>query len=188
MFTLAVLLVMVILIVRRKRYLDAKKKLLFPAIVADAAKYFALALMAAFGLTFVQDTFVLVPAGQRGVVFDVFKGVKPLPLHEGWNFVIPFVQRITLMDVRLEKVVFDAGAASKDLQTVQTKVAVNIHPFPEDVPALFREVGVDYVEKIVHPAVQEVLKASTALYTAEELITKREKVKQDIHEDRKSVV
>lgn len=182
-FTLAIMAVLVLLVLRRARYADGPKKTLNPALlIVDAGKLFAAALVAAFFLTFIQDTVVLVPAGQRGVVFDVFKGVKPQPLREGWNFILPFVQRVTLINVRLQKVAFDADAASKDLQTVKTKVAVNIHPLPDEVSALFREIGVDYVDKIVHPAVQEVLKASTALYTAEELIVKREKVKQDIHD------
>jgi regulator of protease activity HflC (stomatin/prohibitin superfamily) len=130
-----------------------------------------------------QGMVVVVPAGSRAVVFDVLRGgVKPVALGEGLNFIMPFTQEATLMDVRVQKGEYDAEAASKDLQTVHAKVAVNFHPEPASVPQLFREVGINYTEKVIHPAVQEALKASSAKYTAEELITKREEVKQAIHD------
>jgi prohibitin 2 len=88
----------------------------------------------------------------------------------------------------VQKVEYDAEAASKDLQTVHTKVAVNFHPVAESVPALFREVGPGYTEKVIHPAVQEAVKASSAKYTAEELITKRDQIKASIQEHMRSVL
>lgn len=145
------------------------------------AESFALALAAAFFLTFISDTVVIVPAGSRGVIFDVFRGVKSEPLGEGMNFVIPMVQKVTMIDVRIQRDGFEAEAASKDLQTVRTTISLNLHPSVTGVAQLFQEVGTTYKETIVGPAVQEVLKACTARYTAEELIMKREKVKEDIH-------
>lgn len=124
----------------------------------------------------------VIPAGHRAVVFDSFSGVKPKALGEGINFVMPFVQDVIKYDIRVQKVEFEATAASKDLQDVATKVAINFHPDPESVPELYRQYGVAYQEKVIHPAVQEVVKAVTALYTAEELITKREQVKAGMQE------
>ena len=82
------------------------------------------------------------------------------------------------MDVRVQKEEYDAEAASKDLQTVHTRVAVNFQPQGDAIPQLFRAVGIAYAEKLIHPAVQEAVKASSAKFTAEELITKRETVKK----------
>jgi regulator of protease activity HflC (stomatin/prohibitin superfamily) len=183
-FTIAVVLVLAVMVLKWKSFIDPKTRAPQIGLVTVAlAKYMALALVGAFFLTFTMDTVVVVPAGHRGVIFDVFKGVKPEPLKEGMNFIVPFVQEASVVDVRVQKVEFNAAAASKDLQTVHAKIAVNMHPEPNSVAVLFREVGFAYAEKIIQPAVQEVLKASAARYTAEELITKREQVKQIIHDE-----
>ncbi len=132
--------------------------------------------------SFAKDAIVIVPAGHRGVIFDKFKGVQQNSLKEGFNFITPFLQEAILFDIRVHKGEFDASAASKDLQIVHTKVALNFHPDPDSVHELYRNIGVDYAEKVIHPAIQEAVKATTALYTAEELITRREEVKRHIQE------
>lgn len=125
---------------------------------------------------------VIVPPGHRGVVFNRVSGVKPMALGEGLNFVLPVLEQAILMDVRVQKDTYDATAASKDMQTVHTKVAMNFRPVPESVPKLYAEVGWDYSDRVIAPAVQEAVKATTARFTAEELITHREEVKKIIQE------
>ena len=84
------------------------------------------------------------------------------------------------MDVRTQKEEVDAGAASKDLQTVYAKIAVNYHVNPSEANNLYQNIGKDYKNRIIAPAIQESVKAGTAKFTAEELITKREIVKDAI--------
>jgi regulator of protease activity HflC (stomatin/prohibitin superfamily) len=125
---------------------------------------------------------VIVPPGHRGVIFNRVSGIKQVALNEGLNFVMPVLEQAILMDVRVQKDTYDATAASKDLQTVHTKVAMNFRPVPEMVPKLYSEVGWDYSDRVIAPAVQEAVKATTARFTAEELITHREDVKKIIQE------
>lgn len=125
---------------------------------------------------------VIIPPGHRGVVFNRLSGVREMPQGEGFNFLVPFVEESIPMDVRVQKDSYDATAASKDLQTVHTKVAVNYHPNAATVSALYKNVGFQYSDRLLHPAVQEAVKATTARFTAEELITKREDVKTLIKE------
>jgi regulator of protease activity HflC (stomatin/prohibitin superfamily) len=106
-------------------------------------------------------------------------------IAEGLHFKVPFAQSVVYMDIQTQKYNADASAASKDLQTVSTKIAVNYH-LTENVVSLYREIGLDYESKIIQPAVQEVVKASTSQFTAEELITKRKLVKQKIDENLKA--
>jgi regulator of protease activity HflC (stomatin/prohibitin superfamily) len=84
------------------------------------------------------------------------------------------------MDVKTQKYVADATAASRDLQDVKTKIAVNYHILPDSTPQLYKEIGIDYSDRIIQPFEQETVKATTAQFTAEELITKREQVKEQI--------
>jgi regulator of protease activity HflC (stomatin/prohibitin superfamily) len=125
---------------------------------------------------------IIVPPGHRGVIFNRVSGIKHVALNEGLNFVLPVLEQAILMDVRVQKDTYDATAASKDLQTVHTKVAMNFRPVPEMVPKLYSEVGYDYSDRVIAPAVQEAVKATTARFTAEELITHREEVKKIIQE------
>jgi len=84
------------------------------------------------------------------------------------------------MEVRTLKFVKATSSASQDLQNVSTEVTVNYHPSAEAVNILYKELGLDYQNRIIAPAVEEVVKQVTANYNAEELITKRPLVKSDI--------
>jgi regulator of protease activity HflC (stomatin/prohibitin superfamily) len=101
-------------------------------------------------------------------------------LGEGLHLKLPLVQRVALVDVRIQKSETDASAASKDLQTVKAKIAVNYHAAPEEAAKLYAQVGTNYAQTLVDPAVQECVKAVTAQHTAEELITKRQEVSSKI--------
>jgi regulator of protease activity HflC (stomatin/prohibitin superfamily) len=86
------------------------------------------------------------------------------------------------LEVRTLKFIKATSAASKDLQTVSTEITVNYNPQPERVHYLYKEVGLDYENRVISPTVEEVVKQVTANYNAEELITKRPQVKADITE------
>ena len=125
----------------------------------------------------VLNPFVLVGAGERGVVLN-FGAVQNNVLGEGLHLRVPLMQKIALMDVRIQKSQTDAESVSKDLQDTKSVVAVNYHASPDKVNKIFQSIGTEFKERIVDPAVQEVVKAVTARYTAVELITQREKVRQ----------
>ncbi len=130
------------------------------------------------GLVILFSTFGTVSTGEVGVRTTLGKvtGVSTPGLY----FKIPFVQGIAFIDVQTQKEQVDANAASNDLQTVQAKVAVNYNIDPNKVIDLFSKVGEEYKGRIIDPAIQEVVKAVTAQYTAEQLITKRAEVTDKI--------
>ncbi len=92
----------------------------------------------------------------------------------------PFIEHITSMDVQTQKDQADATAASNDLQSVTATVAVNYHVEPQDASTIYNNIGADYADRVISPAIQESVKSVTANYTAEQLITQREKVREDI--------
>ena len=123
----------------------------------------------------------IVDAGHRGVLlhWNAVDVTIP-PLDEGLHFVVPFQDTVVNMEVRTLLFVKGTSSASKDLQTVTTEVTVNYHPDPETINILYKQVGLNYQNRIIAPAVEEVVKQVTANYNAEELITKRPLVKSDI--------
>lgn len=123
-----------------------------------------------------------VGAGERGVLLQ-FGAVKDKVFDEGLYFKIPFIQNVVKMDVRMKKDEVPASASSKDLQVVTSSVALNYHLDPGSVNKIWQEVGKDYNNRIIAPSIQEAVKATTAKFTAEELIIKREEVKEQIKEN-----
>jgi regulator of protease activity HflC (stomatin/prohibitin superfamily) len=141
-----------------------------------------------FGLLFILlifflflNPFVIIGAGERGVVLN-FGAVSPAVLDEGLHIRVPIMQKIIKMDVKVQKSQTDAEAASKDLQETFSTIALNFHILPEKVNVIFQKLGADFKERIIDPAVQEVVKAVTAKYTAIEVITQRERVRSEIRE------
>ena len=123
----------------------------------------------------------IVDSGHRGVLlhWNAVDLTQP-PLEEGLHFVVPFQDEVVNIEVRTLKYANDARSASKDLQTVETTVTVNYHPEKESVHRLYKNLGLDYENRVIQPAIEETVKQVTANYNAEELITKRPLVKQDI--------
>jgi regulator of protease activity HflC (stomatin/prohibitin superfamily) len=130
------------------------------------------------GALYVQG-FAKVPAGYRGVLLTWGKPSDKI-LDVGLNFIIPFVQNIELMNVQLQKAESSEDTATKDLQQVTTTVAVNFRLNPNMVNQIYSDLRHDYVSRVIKPNIEESLKAATALYTAEELISKRTEVKASL--------
>jgi regulator of protease activity HflC (stomatin/prohibitin superfamily) len=141
-------------------------------------KYVAFGI-AALVLLLVGNPLGTVGAGERGILLR-FNAVTGRIHGEGLYFRLPFIERVIKMDIKIQKEQAEATAASKDLQTVHSNVAVNFHINPERAASIYQEVGVEYKERIIDPAMQEGVKAITARFTAEELITRRETVKEEI--------
>ena len=120
---------------------------------------------------------VTVGPGQRGVVMN-FGAVQPGVLDEGLHLRIPIMQEVAMLDVKVQKAVTDTVAASADLQDVTSTVALNYHLVPDKANVVYQAIGSSYKERIIDPAILEVVKAVTARYSAEELITKRPQVSE----------
>lgn len=134
-------------------------------------------------IVLISSSFETVGPGQKGVVFSRFGGIQDRILDEGLQFKIPFVEYIIPIDVRVQKAQTDSTASSKDLQTVSSTIAVNYHIDPGKVNVVYQKIGVYFKDRVIDPAVQESVKSATAKYTAEELITRREEVKDKIKEN-----
>jgi prohibitin 1 len=145
--------------------------------INHAGKFIALL----FLITILLTPCVVVNAGERGVLMQ-FGKVQPIVLGEGIHLIIPIVNTVKKITVRIQKQEISGEASSKDLQDVFTDVALNWHIIPEETHLIFQEIGdeTDVVSKIINPAIEEVLKAVMAKYTAEEIVTKREEVKAGV--------
>lgn len=144
-------------------------------------KYLIIVFIVLIIVGFILNPFVIIGPGERGVVLN-FGAVQKEVLGEGLHFRIPIMQKIIKVDVRIHKSQTDAESVSKDLQDTKSTIAVNYHVVPDKANKIYQSIGTDYKDRIIDPAVQEVVKAITARYTAVELITQREKIRGEIKE------
>ena len=128
------------------------------------------------------NSITIVDAGHTGVI-NTLGNVSENVLQEGIHLKVPFIQTIIKMDNRIVKLEVETEAFSKDLQTVETKLAINYRVSKDKSYAIYKNVGSDYETILVSPAVNEVLKAITAKYTAEESVANRSLISQGLIEE-----
>lgn len=138
-------------------------------------------IIALVAIILIASTFTVVGAGNTGVVVTL-GAVSDKVLSEGLHVRIPFVQQIVQINNRTQKIETDGAASSKDLQVITYLVAVNYRVDNSSSASLFKNIGNNYESVIITPAIQESIKAVTAQYTAEELITRRQEVSTQIRD------
>ncbi len=141
-----------------------------------------LALLIAVLTLAVSASFGQVPSGYRGVVLR-FGAPSGEIKGEGLFMVTPFINAVELISVQVVAYDAVAEAASRDLQDVKAKVTLNYALVAEEVVDIYRRLRHDYEFRIIKPAIQEAVKAATARFTAEELITRRPEVRDAIQKN-----
>ncbi len=138
-------------------------------------KFILAGLIVLVALVLLVSSFTIVQPGHVGVLLRL-GAVQQGVLSEGFHIITPFVTSVVQISVRTAIAEVPSSAASRDLQTIQASVAVNYSVIPQSAASLYKSVGLGYEPVIVMPAIQESVKAATAQYSAEELITKRQDV------------
>eukprot|EP00455_Lapot_gusevi_P015309 TRINITY_DN1772_c0_g1_i1.p1 TRINITY_DN1772_c0_g1~~TRINITY_DN1772_c0_g1_i1.p1 ORF type:complete len:275 (-),score=119.69 TRINITY_DN1772_c0_g1_i1:43-867(-) len=129
-----------------------------------------------------QSCLFNVDGGHRAVIMDQFSGIKQEVKKEGTHFIIPFVQKPYIFDVRMRPRLISTITSTKDIQQVTVALRVLSRPDENKLPAIFKDLGVDYDERVLPSIGNEVLKQVIAQYDAESLLTLREKVSREIRD------
>ncbi|KAI9268887.1 prohibitin-1 [Phascolomyces articulosus] len=150
------------------------------AVLEKIAKY---AIPVGLALGGAQAAMYDVQGGYRAVIFDRVQGVKPVSSGEGTHFLVPWLQRAVLFDVRTKPRNISTTTGSKDMQMVSLTLRVLHRPDIKQLPVIYQNLGLDYDERVLPSIGNEVLKAIVAQFDASELITQREVVSAKIRED-----
>ena len=121
----------------------------------------------------------VVNGGTTGVVKKL-GNIQEEPLSEGVHFVTPFITSVVEIDNKVQRTDVEGESASKDLQTIKTNTSINYQILPDKSVYIYRTIGEDILNVILRPAAQESVKSIIASYTAEECITKRQEISDNI--------
>ena len=123
-------------------------------------------------------TFVIVPAGHRGVCLW-WGSVEKRIMGEGLNFIVPIAERVIKVDVKVQPHPFkEIDASSKEYQMVKMTGMMNFHIDPAYVNDLYQKVGLDFADKVIDPAFNDFVKEVVPTYSIGEILPKREEIRQ----------
>ncbi len=125
-------------------------------------------------------TFGTVQAGERGVLLRFGEVVDGGTKDPGLYFMVPFMDRVVMLPTQIQKYTAPATSSSKDLQVVSTEVTLNYQLNASQVGEIYSSLRGEYENRIIQPYIQEAVKSTTANYNAEELITQRPAVKEEL--------
>ena len=131
----------------------------------------------------IQYSMYDVKGGSRGVIFDRINGVKQQVVGEGTHFLVPWLQKAIIYDVRTKPKSIATNTGTKDLQMVSLTLRVLHRPEVLQLPAIYQNLGLDYDERVLPSIGNEVLKSIVAQFDAAELITQREIISQKIRKE-----
>ena len=138
----------------------------------------------------VWSSLTVIPAGYRGVVFHLIGGIQPETLEEGIHVRPPVLNRITAYDVRSH--VYHVRSRPEPLRRglsqsqdhmlwtptadglkVGLDLSVRYRLDPMRLPELHRNVGPEFVQKVVHPMAWNVTRLVASEYSLLDVYGKR---------------
>ena len=143
--------------------------------VRDTKKGLIYGIILAFVIITVISSFQTIKSGEVGLKVRFGKIVKS-QLNEGFNLKIPYIEDIVVVNIKVQKIELRTESSSKDLQTIETDIAVNYRIESDEASNLYRTVGNNYESTVLDPAIKESIKSTIAKYTAAEVITSRSEV------------
>ncbi len=122
-----------------------------------------------------------VPTGHTGIL-TTFGKVEDVSLPNGVNVHAPW-QTVITMSNKEQKDSGKGVAFSKDIQEVSYSYTIQHMLQPGAAPTLYKNVGTEYFDIVVSPAINAVIKTYIGKANAESLIINRETITDDVNRE-----
>lgn len=137
------------------------------------------AILIAFVAFTAGTCFYTVSSTERGVL-STFGKISPEAIGSGLHFKIPYIQQVNKVSIQTYKIEEKTGAYTKDIQSAEIQYVLNFDVIPDNVPALYTEVGLSFQEKIITPVVYGVVKDVIGTFNAAEIVENRDNVRGQV--------
>ncbi len=142
------------------------------------------------GVTYAVPTLVLVatlwsaayqvPAGHVGIVYT-FGGITG-QRSDGLQWIYPW-QEVGFASIRVQRHHFEKlDSFSRETQNVFVAATINVRVSPASIQALYRDVGPEYFDILVHPRVLQAFKDETVKYASVDIAPHREQIRRAVRE------
>jgi prohibitin 2 len=128
------------------------------------------------GFTLLKKSIYRIEPGQRAIKFDIFAGVVDKVYMEGFHLLIPYFQRPIIYDCKMKAQDFHCVASTKDLQLVKLTTKIIHRPDTDNLPSLYRSLGMDYEQKVFKSIVFEICGSVLSQYNASQLVNQRDTI------------
>lgn len=145
--------------------------------VKVSKKGFVFAIIGIALIITIISSFTIVKSGEVGLKVR-FGKITDSSISEGINFKIPYIEEILRVNIKVQKAELTVESSTKDMQIVNTDLAVNYRIDVKKASNLYKTVGSNYEEIVLMPAVKESIKTAIAQYNAEEITTNRSTVSE----------
>jgi len=157
-----------------------------------------LAVLAVIIVVLLANTILIIDAGETAVIFNQVSGGLSSRLP-GTNILIPGLQKPILYDTRVQTYTMAATYSegehkgddaietlTKDGQMVTMDLSVRFHIDQTRVTNLHREIGPDYINKVVRPEIRNQIRLAVSEYPVTEVYTeKRSEIQNQTQENLK---
>ena len=162
-----------------KTYVDGKWVEKYKTItVTNVPRIVIVSIIGLFLLITLFSSFSTIKSGEVGLKVK-FGKIVDSKLDEGFNFKVPYIEKIVKVNIKVQKAEITTESSTKDLQIVNSTIAVNYRVDSRKAPKLYRTVGNTYEETVLQPAIKESIKSAIAKYNAEEITVNRSAVSKD---------
>lgn len=148
-------------------------------LLSKVARY---SVLLGIGGSALQASLYTVDGGERAVMYDRIQGVLPKAVTEGTHFRVPWLQNPAVMDIRTRPRSISSVTGTKDLQMVNITLRVLSKPDVESLSTIYKNLGLDWDERVLPSIGNEIVKAAVAQYNAEQLLTQRDRVSRAIRD------
>ncbi len=136
-------------------------------------------ILAVLVIILAASSFYTIKSTERGIL-STFGRISENTIEDGLHMKIPFIQSVKKINIQQKKFDGHENTYTRDVQTSEVDYTINYDLVRKNVNKLYRNVGMDYHNRIVVPFIRSAMKESFGNFAATEIVENRNEVRKEI--------